>query len=66
MRERNVKLADLARGIDLDSLHINNPVVVPDNEFRELLDDVLERGALEQVSQRKSFYVNEGKTEYIT
>ena len=66
MRERNVKLADLARGIDLDSLHINNPVVVPDNEFRELLDDVLERGALEQVSQRKSFYVNEGKTAPIT
>jgi len=66
MNERNVKLTDLAKGISLDSLNIQNPVVVPNNEFRELLDKVIERGALEDVGSRKSFYVNEGATPVIT
>ena len=52
MSERNIKLADLARGIDLDRLNISNPIVVPNNEFRELLDNVLERGTLEHVGER--------------
>ena len=66
MSERNVRLSDLARGIDLDSLNITNPIVVPNNEFRELLDSVLERGSLEGVGERKSFYVNEASTAPIT
>lgn len=66
MNEREIKLTDLARGISLDSLHIKNPIVVPDNEFRELLDKVLERSSLEEMSSRKSFYVDEGQAAPIT
>ena len=36
MNERYVKLTDLAGGISLDSLHIQNPIVVPNNDFGEL------------------------------
>lgn len=66
MSERTVKLTDLARGINLDSLNIENPIVVPNNEFRELLDKVLERGSLEEVDSRKSFYVSEEQAAPIT
>ena len=66
MSERNIKLADLARGIDLDRLNISNPIVVPNNEFRELLDNVLERGTLEHVGERQSFYVNGDQMAPIT
>lgn len=66
MNERNIKLTDLARGLQLDDLDIRNPIVVPNNEFRELLDQVIERGSLENVSSRKSFYVNEDPTPAIT
>ncbi len=66
MSERNIKLTDLARGIDIEHLGINNPIVVPNNEFRELLDQVIERGALENAGSRRSFYVNEAPTPAIT
>ena len=66
MSERNLKLTDLARGISLDRLHIQNPIVVPNNELRELLDKVMERGALESVGSRTSFFINEEQTPAIT
>jgi len=66
MNERNIKLTDLAKGIDLDSLNLKNPIVVPDNQFRELLDQVIERGTLETVGSRTSFYVNEAVSGRIT
>lgn len=58
MSERNIKLTDLAKGIDLDRLGLKNPIVVPNSEFRELLDKVIERGSLEAVSGRSSFFVS--------
>ena len=66
MSERNVTLSDLARGIDLDRMGLKNPIVVPNSEFRELLDKVIERGALEEVSGRKSFFVSDRKLPAIT
>ena len=66
MNERNIKLTDLAKGIDLDSLNLKNPIVVPDNQFRELLDQVIERSTLETVGSRTSFYVNEAVSGRIT
>lgn len=66
MSERNVKLTDLARGIDLNQLGLKNPIVVPNDEFRELLDQVIERGSLEEVSGRKSFFVSSRELPAIT
>lgn len=66
MSERDIRLTDLAKGIDLDGLGLKNPIVVPSNEFRELLDKVIERGALEEVSSRRSFYVSESQLPAIT
>ncbi len=66
MQERIVRLTDLAKGISLDHLSIDNPIRVPDNEFRELLDKVIERGSLEGVSGRKSFYVSEEQHPAVT
>lgn len=66
MSERNIRLSDLARGINPDSLQLRNPIVVPSSEFRELLDQVLERGSLENVGSRKSFHVNAEATAPIT
>lgn len=66
MKERNIKLSDLARGIDLDDLHIENPIVVPNNEFRELLDKVIERSSLEEVGGRASFPVSEAPASPVT
>lgn len=66
MSERNIKLTDLAKGIDPDKLGLKNPIVVPNSEFRELLDRVIERGALEDVSSRESFYINEVADSAIT
>lgn len=66
MNKRDVKLTDLAKGIDLGKLNIRNPIVVPNTEFRELLDKVIERASLEQVSSRKKFYVNDAVMPPIT
>lgn len=66
MSERNIKLTDLARGIDLDQMGLKNPVVVPNEAFRELLDQVIERGALESVSSRTHFYVSDKELPPIT
>ena len=66
MNERNIKLTDLAQGINLDHLNIQNPIEVPDSAFRELLDKVIERSSLEDAGSRRSFYVNEAQTPAIT
>ena len=66
MRERNVTIGDLARGIDLDNLGVKNPIVVPNSEFRELLDKVIERGSLESVSSRASFFVSSRELPAVT
>lgn len=66
MEERTIKLTDLAKGLDPESLKLKNPIVVPDSAFRELLDKVIERGNLEKVSERESFYVNEKNAGTIT
>lgn len=66
MNERNVKLTDLGRGLKLEDLNIKNPIVVPNSEFRELLDKVIERGSLESVGERKAFYVSDEQTAAIT
>lgn len=59
MAIRNIHLLDLAKGIDSEKLGLNNPITVPNNEFRELLDLVIERGSLESVSQREKFFLSE-------
>ena len=66
MRERNVTIGDLARGIDLDNLGVKNPIVVPNSEFRELLDKVIERGSLESVSSRASFFISSRELPAVT
>lgn len=66
MSERNIRLTDLAKGIDLETLGLENPIVVPNSEFRELLDKVIERGSLEEVSGRESFYVEEKQQPMVT
>ena len=58
MPERNILFHDLVRGINSDDLKIENPIKVPDNQFHELLDQVIERGSLEGISERQAFYVN--------
>ena len=58
MAERNILFSDLVNGINGEELKIENPVKVPDNEFHELLDQVIERGSLEDISERRSFYVD--------
>lgn len=66
MSVRDVKLTDLAKGIDVEQLGLKNPIVVPDDEFRELLDQVIERGSLEEVSDRSSFYVSDEVPSAVT
>lgn len=66
MSVRDVKLTDLAKGIDVEQLGLKNPIVVPDDEFRELLDQVIERGSLEEVSDRTSFYVSDEVPSAVT
>lgn len=66
MSVRDVKLTDLAKGIDVEQLGLKNPIVVPDDEFRELLDQVIERGSLEEVSDRTSFYVSDKVPSAVT
>ena len=66
MEQRSIKLTDLAKGLDPESLKLENPIVVPDSQFRELLDKVIERGNLEGISERQSFYVNESPTNPVT
>ncbi len=61
MSERNIKLSDLAKGINTDSLNLKNPIKVPDSAFRELLEHVMERGMLEEAGERNSFYKKESK-----
>lgn len=66
MSERNIKLTDLARGIDLDRMGLKNPIVVPNEAFRELLDQVIERGSLETVSSTERFFVSDRALAPIT
>ena len=61
MAERNISFRDLVKGIDSESLKIPNPLKVPDNQFHELLDKVIERSTLEEMSERDSFYLDENK-----
>lgn len=66
MEERNIKLTDLVRGVRIEDLKKQNPVAVPDYAFREMLEQVIERGSLESVSERTSFYVNDRDVPQIT
>lgn len=66
MGKRNIKLTDLAKGLDPEALNLQNPIEVPNSEFRELLDKVIERGNLENISERSSFYVNEKTANPVT
>ena len=66
MEQRKIKLTDLAKGLDPEALKLENPIVVPDSQFRELLDKVIERGNLENISERTSFYVDESPTNPVT
>ncbi len=52
---RDISFADLFKGISQDNLKIENPIVVPDNLYRELLDCSLERSYLDHVHERKKF-----------
>ena len=66
MAERNLHLTDLARGVSLDRLQLEHGIQVPNNEFRELLDQVIERGSLESVSSRERFFVSDRERAAIT
>ena len=61
MPERDITFRDVLSGINSDNLKINNPIKVPDNQFHELLDMVIERSSLEKIGQRDKFYLNEEK-----
>ncbi len=61
MSERDLSFSDVLKGINSESLNIANPIKVPDNQFHELLDKVIERSSLEEISQRDKFYLDEEK-----
>ena len=52
---RDVTFADLFRGLDPSKLKIDNPIQVPDDLYRELLDSSMERSTLEYIGQRRHF-----------
>ena len=52
---RDVTFADLFQGLDPSKLEIDNPIQVPDDLYRELLDSSMERSTLEYIGQRKHF-----------
>lgn len=52
---RDITFADLFSGLDPSELKIDNPIQVPDDLYRELLDCSMERSTLEYVSQRRHF-----------
>lgn len=66
MNERNVTLTDLVKGVSIDNVKLKDPITVPDSAFREMLEQVLERGTLENISSRDSFYVDEDSFPNIT
>ena len=51
----DVTFADLFRGLDPSKLKIDNPIQVPDDLYRELLDSSMERSTLEYIGQRRHF-----------
>lgn len=55
MAENDIQFADLFQGIDPSRLKIENPIQVPDDFYRELLDCSMERSTLEYVSERSHF-----------
>ena len=61
MSERDLSFKDVLKGIDSENLKIVNPIRVPDNQFHELLDKVIERSSLEEISKRDRFYLDEEK-----
>ncbi len=61
MAVRDLSFRDVLTGINSDNLKIDNPIKVPDNQFHELLDMVIERSSLESIGQREKFYLDEEK-----
>ena len=61
MAVRDLSFRDVLTGINSDNLKIDNPIKVPDNQFHELLDMVIERSSLERIGQREKFYLDEEK-----
>ncbi len=55
MADNDIQFADLFRGIDASKLRIDNPIQVPDDFYRELLDCTMERSTLEYVGERGHF-----------
>lgn len=55
MAENDIQFADLFQGIDPSKLKIENPIQVPDDFYRELLDCSMERSTLEYVGERAHF-----------
>ncbi|MCC8097014.1 MAG: ATP-binding protein [Eubacterium sp.] len=51
----DLKFLDIFKSIDSDKLKIPNPIEVPDDAFRELLDNSMERSFLNNISKRKEF-----------
>ena len=55
MAKTDINFSDLFQGIDPEKLKIDNPIQVPDDFYRELLDCSMERSTLEYVSDRAHF-----------
>lgn len=55
MAKNDIQFSDLFQGIDPSKLQIDNPIQVPDDFYRELLDCSMERSTLEYVSERPHF-----------
>ena len=54
-KERDISFSDLFTGISEDNLKIENPIKVPDNLYKELLDCSMERSYLDYISKRERF-----------
>ena len=65
-KERDISFNDLFKGISAEELKIDNPIKVPDNLYKELLDCSMERSYLDYISQRKKFPEVEAESAKIT
>lgn len=68
MAENDIQFSDLFKGIDPSKLQIDNPIQVPDDFYRELLDSSMERSTLENIGERTHFpqvHALEGKITWL-
>ncbi len=65
-KDSDISFNDLFKGISAEELKIDNPIKVPDNLYKELLDCSMERSYLDYISKRKKFPEVEAELAKIT